>query len=379
MFILELIIYILFAWIMYSFAIESEESHASDLQIDKYLWYYMIFFSIIAAIRWRVGMDSISYINIFRNGEVRDESSEFIWDHLVLFIHDVGLHFTIGTGLVAFFQIFSITYTLKKYRYILVWIPVVLFGGRYFLDLMNGVRQMMVACGFVFLSKYIVERKLSFFVVGVLLLSGIHRSALILLPTYLLAYLPYGRFNLADRRVLCLTLLLICFIIGRTPAFQGLIQYITPVMMSTGYAHHADYYADLLSEGDREVLSLGPIMISFLISSIAVIWFAPALKEEYGDKIECFELWYLLSLLFSCGYFLFCNAGHMMIRPVQYFEFFLVIMLSLLLNYMYENRQKYALCLMLVSIWACTFIGVYKDTGRPIENTTYKTYFGRLK
>lgn len=377
MFIFELFIYVCFAWIMYHFARKSLKINGENGKMDFYLWAYMLFFTIISAIRWRVGVDSEAYIEIFRTGDVRDSSNEYIWNALVHFVHDWGLHFTLGTGLAAFFQIFCLTESLKKYKYILVLLPVVLFGGRYFLDLMNGVRQMMVACGFLYLSKYIVERKPWSFAIGIIVLSGIHHSALILLPTYLLTYVSLS--NLSDKRILCLALFFICFAMGQTPSFQGLIQLIQPVVTSTGYENYSEYYLASLSGKSSETLSMGPMMISFLLSSLAVIWFAPLLKEKFAGEIPCFNLWYFFSFLFSCGYFLFCNTGHMMIRPFQYFEFYLVIMMTLLLYYFHQNGHKLKFYCLAFIICVCTLTNVYKNTGQPIEFVLYKTYFERLK
>ena len=69
-----------------------------------------------------------------------------------------------------------------------------------------------------------------------------------------------------------------------------------------------------------------------------------------------------------------------MIRPFQYFELFLVIMLALLLHFFYINRGKYqySLYAFIFLIWVCTIIGVYKAYGRPVEFTIYKTFFGRI-
>lgn len=127
----------------------------------------------------------------------------------------------------------------QQYKYILIWFPVVLFGGRYYLGLMNGVRQMTVACVYVFLVKYIIERKPLPFLTGVLLLYGIHNSALLLLPTYLLTYIPFKK--LPNRRILCLAILLVCFAIGQTPSLQGLFKYVEQILFITGYDNYTDF------------------------------------------------------------------------------------------------------------------------------------------
>lgn len=386
MFIFELLIYVLFAWVMCTLAKKSEDNQHFLIEngvysngFDRYLWAYMLFFAFISAIRWRVGVDSIAYIAIFQEGEVRPGSTEHIWDWLVRFVHDNGLHFTVGTGIAAFAQIFLLTKSLKRYRYILVWLPIVIFGGRYYLSMMNGVRQMIAACGFVLLSIFIADRKIIHYAIGVFLLTLIHKSAIILLPIYLIAYIPIAKIDIAHKRTLCLGILTGCFIIGQTPSFQGFIKYLTPLVASTGYESYTDFYTNILIGKSAEKLSMGPIMISFLLSSVIVIWYAPVLSEVFSTKIKYFNIWYLFSFVFSCGYFLVCNTSHLFIRPVQFFELFLAIMLSLLLHYLYISGLYRKFYIVLFIICTCTLAGVYKDTGKQYENTTYKTYFGRLK
>lgn len=356
---------------------ESEESTG----FDGYIWAYMMFFTLISAIRWRVGVDSQGYIDIFIWGEVRENSTEHLWDALVKGVHDNGLPFYIGTGIVAFFQIFFLCKGLKEYKYLLIWLPIVIFGGRYYIDLMNGVRQMMVMCGFFYLSRFIVEKKFIQYVVGVFILSLIHQSALLLLPVCVLAIVPFNKIDLPDKKYLCLVALAICFFVGRTPVFQGMMYYLENILSLTGYGDaYVDYYAQVLSGEYTEALSLGPIMISYLLSGAIIIWYGPQLKAYYEEKIPYFNLWYFGSLFYSCGYFLVCNLSHMMIRPFQYFEVFQAVLLTMLLNYFHHNeeRDQYVFYALIAIIWSCTFIGVYKDTGRPIEFTTYKMFFDHI-
>lgn len=376
-FIIELLIYVFFAWAMYSLAKESILCHKNSMKFDGYIWCYVLFFTIISAIRWRVGVDSASYIEIFRDGVVRDGSKEYIWDWLVLLIHHWGLHFVIGTAIMAFLQIFFLCKGFQQYKYILIWFPVVLFGGRYYLGLMNGVRQMTVACVYVFLVKYIIERKPLPFLTGVLLLYGIHNSALLLLPTYLLTYIPFKK--LPNRRILCLAILLVCFAIGQTPSLQGLFKYVEQILFITGYDNYTDFYSNVLEGQGEEQLAFGPTMISFLLCSVVLVWYAPELQRTYGKVIPYFNLWYFFAVFYSCGYFLVCNISHMMIRPFQYFELFQAIMLALLLHYFSINKKRYQVHLyaLIFLIWVCTIIGIYKACNTPIEFTIYKTFFGR--
>lgn len=382
MFIIDILIYVLFAKAMYSFADKSERLYGDDTKIDKYLWGYILFFTVVSAVRWRVGIDSITYMDIFKEGKVREDSTEYIWDAIVMFVNRSGLHFAFGSGIAAFMQIYFLSRGMKEYKYILVWLPVVMFGGRYYIDLMNAVRQMIVACGFVYLSRYIVDRKLLRFTVGILLLSGIHHTALTLLPAYLCAYIPFGKLQLYNRRFLCVAILIVCVMIGQTPSFQGMVSYLEPMLSTFGYEKYSSWATSLLSgENTNEVLSFGPMMISQLLCGLAIIWYGPLLHEEYAAKVKCFSLWYLFALLFSCSYFLVCNVSHLFIRMTQPYELFLMIALAMLCRTFYIRKaqgydtQFYSLIFI---IWVYISIDLYKHVGNYWDFVSYKVFFNHL-
>lgn len=380
MFILEVLIYISFALFMSWLARGSSLLNKDKSQMDGYMICYILFFTIIAAIRWRVGVDSVTYIKIFQEGEVRPDSKEFLWDWLVRFVHNHGLHFVIGTATAAFLQIYLLYRSTKEYKFILIWLPIVLFGGRYFFDLMNGVRQMIAACGYVFLTRFVLERKFVHFLVGIFLLSGIHQSVLIMLPTYFFTYIPFNKLMLPNRRSIALSILLICVFVGQRASFQNILAYIEPILSITGYESHESFYANVLQGNGTERLSFGPTMISFLLCSIAAVWYGPQLKEEYETRIPYFQIWYLLAFIYSCTYFLFCNTSHMLIRPFQYFEMFQAIILSLLLHKLYTTkcRFNYPFYILILIIWTCTLAMTYTSIGKTNESILYKTYFERI-
>ena len=377
MFLFELLIYVFFALIMMILAKKSEEAFGEDTRMDRYLWCYVLFFSFISAIRWRVGMDSEMYIYTFKTGLVRNESTEYLWDWLVLFVKNNGIHFAFGMGVAAFLQIILLARALKEYKYLVIWLPVVIFGGRYFLDLMNGVRQMIVACGFVYLSNYILQKKLVHYLVGVLVLSLIHHSALILLPLYVFAYIPIGKLNLPNKRNICLIILGVCVAIGVVGSFTGATKYVEGFTLLIGYDNYSDWATDIMSGDKAERVGFGPMMLSYLAVAVFIIWYAPRLSDEYGDEMPQFNLWYFFSFVFACFFFLVYNISHLAIRFAQYFEFFQTIMLALLLHYFYVYRTEFRniLYILIISIWLSTLVGVYKSQSEKLEYTTYKTIF----
>lgn len=393
MFILEILIYVLFAYIMFACVRSSYNEETTEGFIVG-LWAFVIFYTFICAVRWGVGVDSIDYARMFKfgltNWSIENRGNEYIWSYFVNFIYNNKIHYTVGMGICAFLQILFISKALNSYRYILLYIPLVMFGGKYFLNLQDGMRQMVVACYFLYASKWIAEKKISTSIVyfGTLWVAHyIHNSALLL---FLFYFMP-NNLKIAKYRWIPLGMFLFCFVLGRTPQFQGLVSFVASATGLIGYDDYTDRVSDLLLEGQTaESLSFGPMMLSYFVCSAAVIWFGPQLKEEYEEKVHEFNLWYNFSYLYSCFYFLICNVSHLLIRPVNYLLLFLMVMNALVLCYLKTHwgetiilkmNSKLIFHMLVFSIWVNCAWQMYKSTNDvntsliKIEYATYKTIF----
>lgn len=380
MFLINLFVYIAFACIMSNLAKSENQLEASGAGLNKYLKWYVVFFTIICAIRWNVGADAISYAYMFENGDYRkreDINGEILFYGLTKLSSLLGLPFVIGMGLCAFLQIYPITKALQEYKYVLVVLPFVLFGSRYFLDLNNGVRQMIVASMFIYASRFIVDKKAWHYAIFIVLGAMIHQSAYMLIPFY---FIP-NKVIIADKRKLMLLVFTICFIMGQSPAFQGAITYAEDLAKLFGYEGYTERVGLFLSQGKTdESLAFGPMMLSYLLTAYFTIWFGPYLKESYEDKIPYFNLWYNLSFFYACAYFLVCNVSHIFIRPVQNFELFQMVIVSLLLyEFRYsEFRNQLLYVSLLFVLWVNISWDVTKSSGLRNESSTYKVFFMHL-
>lgn len=381
MVIVDIFIYVAFAFIASAIANKSEalvgDSDESAMAWDRYLVCFMLFFAVIGGLRWNVGSDCLSYAYWFKYPQIEAHNKEGLWWFLVDIIQSEGIHWSIGLGICAFAQIFFITKALKPYRWLLVFVPFVFFGGRYWLDCMGAVRQMIVACGFLWASTFIGDRKLFKYVLFVLIASLIHQSAVILLPFY---FLPL-KVSVVNHRWKLIAILAICFVLGQTPSFAGAIKYVQIITGATNYDGYSEVFSSLLMEGKTdEALAIGPMMLTYLAIPLLIIWYGPELNEEYSKKMPSFNIWYNLAYFYACGYFLVCNISHLFIRPMLYFSLFQMVMAALLLQYLWSNYKAhgvrqlttYAFCLIVAinTAW-----DVYKASGKPFECTTYKISF----
>lgn len=379
MFIFEILIYVFFAWVMSTLAKESRRYHPYSELWDKYIKWYMAFFTFVTAFRYGVGADYFSYEKILETGMITEQRAdqEIIWNQIVSFNSHMRLNAAFGFGLCAFLQIYFLVKACgEKNKFILVALPIVMFGSRYYLDITGFIRQITAACMFVWFSKYILERKPLRYFTWIIIASLFHHSALMLSVFY---FLPVN-FSFARKRNLMLIIFTPCFLIGMTPQFSSFIEQIQTITLLTGYEQYTTTVTDYISGKRDEALSFGPIMISFLLIALYLIWYGPKLRERYGDKIPMFNVWYNLSFIFACLYFLVANTGHLFIRPVQYLEFFQMIMAAILLYDLWEHRNsslknKHTAVAFVIIIWTSTLWGIIKDIDLPSSIVIYKSIF----
>lgn len=378
MFIFEILIYVFFAYVMCSYA---KKSYAFSLRTgevekpDNNLWVFWLFFALICGIRWNVGNDSVGYMIDFDEGRIRENSVEHLWDLLVLGIHGLHLHYTIGMAITGFIQIYFVTKLTSKYRYILLFLPIVLFGTNHFLDWCNAVRQMMAASIFVFSTQFILKKKIIPYILCIFAASQIHHSAQMLYVMYLFAYIRPDKISISDRRVLTIGIFITCFVLGMTPQFQSFLGFFTFIIQNVGdYDHVESFVQQTLGENNLTERAFGPIQLSFFLTNLAPIWFGPEMKRQFKETIPFYDMWWLFSFIYACGYFLVCNVNYMFIRPFLYLYPFQLLITSLLLYYFYSKKLKTHFWRFVIIIWITTVWNVMKSVGNPIESTTYKLF-----
>lgn len=378
MFIIDILIYVVFAMIMSWFARMSErETLNNPNRWDRYLTYYTLFFTVIAALRWNVGSDSKAYTWMFHTGKgVSQDSPEVIWYHIVDFVYGNGLHWAFGLAILGFLQMFFIVKALKQYRFMLIFLPFVMFGGRYWSELMGASRQMVAACIFVWSVRFIIERKPLKYFITIFLASFIHASSIVLLVFY---FIPL-KINAYKHRWLLLTGFLLCVVLGQTPSLQNYVQLMAESISSIGYERYTEEMTSAVMGETDGALSFGPMMLSYFLIPIFIIWFGPKLADAYGKEIKEFQVWYNVAYFYACVYFFICNISYLFIRPLMYFGLFQMLMATLLFKYLidriYRSRAMYLAAISYcVVIFTNSAWDVYKASQSRLDHVTYKVFF----
>lgn len=381
MFVFEVLIYAFFAWVMYGLARKSYICTLNtnrQYKMDRYLWMFIGFYVLICAVRYGVGVDSIKYASAFKHGEKyigKQNEGEFIWNGFISIIAENGIHFTVGMAICAFLQILPIVLILRTQKHVLRYLPIVLFGSMYFLILNNGVRQMIVACWFLYATKWIVERKILNYIFFILISLYIHSSSIVLVPLYFL----YNVGELSSKRKLCISILLACLVIGVVPQFQLSIGRFEDIMEMIGYDSYTDRMAEALLGENENKQAFGLQKMSYFISFFAITYFGKELNETYKYENKYFNIWWFYGFCYGCLYFLIGGRSYLFQRPLMYIVLFSMIMISYLLKYLKHKagiQSDMMSKFLIVSMWLSISWQIIKAMDlkkSETETVTYKT------
>lgn len=371
-------VYVLLMAIMHNLAVKSNRyfPFTDSEVIDKYLWYFICFFVIVAGTRFDVGTDSWGYHMKFKDEsdiQLYYDTGEILYWAWVKLCRMLGHNYILGLGGLAFVQIYCITKGLCKYKYLLVFLPIVLFGGKYFLSMMAAVRQMTAACILFYASTYAFNKDYKRFFLCVLIAMGFHHSALFFAPVI---FLP-KTFNLAKMWKFTIPLFLLCVIIGQSPSFQEYAKNASELTTMLGYEQHSDYILENMQDiNKKEQMSMGMVVLSWLFSAIALMWYGGKLRETYIAKIPQFDQWFFLFFFYICLFFLIARSDDLFMRPLMHFELYMMAMSCILLHYLYNYADKSRIMYRLIVfiICCCMLRTMFVAAPQyPHESSSYKS------
>lgn len=294
----------------------------------------ILLFAFISGIRWKVGMDHQSYLQNYKYLLQGAESREFegAFMHISKLFATMNLHFTFFFGFWAFLQIFFFYLAFKKERYLLPYIGVIIVLGGYYIGWMNGIRQTIAACMFVFSIQFINDRKPWQFFLTIFTATLFHQSAVLLFIFY---FIPQRDFF--KNRYINLGLLVLTVIVGTNPYWIDLLNNLEGLLNFIGYEGYADKLEYIIFELKKE-MNLGPRRMSLLLLNALVIWYHPQLKGFFFKRN--YQYYFNLSIIGAFLFNLLANTGNIFLRPVAYFTIFQIPVTAYLLYYLKSKKYK---------------------------------------
>ncbi len=364
----SILVYTLTAIILYALGKHVAYRNAVNLRLTgKEIGFFcpeiifsIVIFSFIAGVRYQVGVDHLSYLSNYmtfqKSGYIVRETLEPLYIFITQLFARNGIHFSFYFAFLASLQIGFIYYALRNDKNILPYIGICVMLHTFFLDWMNGIRQSIVMCAFVYAVEFIENRKLRYYLLFVIIASTMHKSAYLLIPIY---FLFYKSFDLSNRKV-NLAILFACVIIGAVPTWLGLLNGLDDILFLLGYEAYSEGIDVMTSENLRD-MSWGPSRLSVFISECIIIWLYPQMKNFYHENRRL-TIYFVLFFLGTCLYNLFANTSHIFLRPVSYFTIFRLPMLAYLLYYLIYTHKYFLFRFTIIVICIFTYWSIYKTS-----------------
>lgn len=344
---LSLIVYVGTALILY--LLMTNYVHRNRSTIKRYnkelpfasfeIVFSLLLFSLVAGMRYNTGVDYMSYWeDYFLISKGAEPYHDYEGGFMVLMssLARNGVHYSVFFGLCGFLQLFFVFYALRDNKYLLPYVSLYIMMGPLFLIWMNGVRQCIVVCFFVLLSRSILKREVIWYFVGVILASYIHKSALFLLPLFFVTYVPIKWFYNGKRN---LFILLICFIVGLSPIWLEHVTAFRIILEKIGYVSYGLEISELVSDDNLEATAMGPGRMMLLFLDVILIVVYPKVSDYFRNRYidQCF-IFYFSG---TCLYNLLVNTSHLFLRPVSYFTVFIVVVLAATLVYLKRKKVRW--------------------------------------
>ncbi|OPZ02915.1 MAG: Transmembrane protein EpsG [Bacteroidetes bacterium ADurb.BinA395] len=202
---------------------------------------------------------------------------------------------------------------------------------------MNGIRQSIVLCIFIYAVKYIKEKNLIKYLFWVIISYFIHKSALLLIPLYFIFVFDKDFFK---NIWIQLALIIIALILSYKDILSNIVPYLEQAVNFLDYSQYENVEHQLSlrqNEFNRSVRFYFPLLINIII-----VLFSKKLKANFINSN--FNIYYNIYFIGVLGSLIFYN-NPLMQRPLLYFIFSGFIIASYLLFFLWENLKTHKLYL----------------------------------
>ncbi|SEM43828.1 EpsG family protein [Chryseobacterium taichungense] len=296
----------------------------------------ILIFSTIFGMRYDVGVDYFSYLNSYLTKTHVGKN-----EYLFYFLSDLSwyfkLHFSIYFGIIAFLQILFFYLSFKNNRYLYPFLIFFLFTNGSFLFWMNGIRQALALCIWLYSLKYIVSRNFYMYLLFICIIFMVHRSSIILLIFYPLLV---GNRDYFKNIKIQLILLLLAFLL-RSIFFTLILKLesvFTLYVSILGDGLYDSYSMENLIDGFVESNGSGLAVYFKLLVNIIIILESKKLKKFYNNKY--FIICYFFFFIGILAKYIIPDGAVALSRPFRYFYIFDTIIYSFFTYYLCRNFNK---------------------------------------
>ena len=348
LFIKSVSIYALLGIVMYYSAMSVPLSLSGRRKMPKGYILCIVLFGVISGLRWDVGVDHLGYLQSYRESLLgrADSREDFEKGYLLVknifaFFH---FHYSLFFAFWAILQAYFVVQATRDEKYKVVPILLIIPLSWHYITWMNGIRQMVVACSFLWATKFIINKDFKKYLLWIIICSFIHKSVWFLLPVYFFNRIQ-GKWNNGIVQVL---ILFVCLILGSNPTWISLLNTLADPLTFLGFDRYASTLDFNTSADALKGFSFGPRMISMVGTYVFVILTHKRVCL-YFNSVK-YDLFYKLFVIGAYGHLLFINTSIFM-RPVDYFTIFSLPVSAYALCF-YKNTKQLVPFMFLLFICA---------------------------
>lgn len=334
-------------------------------------WLALLLFTFVFGMRYGVGVDYNTYLDIYEDWDYLSTTEygdrfEPGFQFVNYLCHALSLNVVRYFSILAFLQIFFLFLAFREAKEPFAFMCLTLiFTGLAMVSFMNGIRQCIAFCIFIFAIRYIEKKSFIKYLFFIALAASFHKSAVILLPLY---FIWRGKKEWFNNTTVQLALLLLSFCVVFINPIQEIISYVDEFILLLGYDNYLD--SDYM-EGARE---LGITDMFQLLIYVIIILQSGKMKSYFQS--DFFNILYDLFFVGVCLGYVF--TGSMMFgRIILYFTNISFIIFGYALAYLYKT-WRYSLGNLYSYVLLVLFVGVLfgRIMVHASENTTqYVFYF----
>lgn len=302
----------------------------------------IIVFAFFSGVRYDVGVDHLAYVNEYEHLRIFGEYKNIDYDigyNLVMFLFTrYQIHYVFFFLFLSFIQVVFIFWSFREERQILIYVGILLLLSFQYFFLMNGIKQGIAFCIFLYAIKFILERRVFLYVLAILLASTIHTSALLLLPVYL--FNPDNEREFMGAK-LQLLLVAITVYLGSSSIIHDFLNGID-IKFITGidFIDNSIKNTTLRTMQDIEFnrLTWGPTRIIEMLLNIFLILNSKQLIYWGSNRVKLIYVLYFISILLEAMFFKF----HGIMRIILYFSMLRFVIFSYLLYFLLREKRTTA-------------------------------------
>lgn len=306
-----------------------------------YLIIPCLLFAFIFGCRYNVGVDHLTYLqNYLYFPREYEPGFALISD----FCTKNNLHFAIFFGIIAFIQIFFFLLAFRNKAYLYPYILMILFLSCIELNWMNGIRQSIAACIFIYATNFIEKKQSIKYIIAILIAMQFHSSAILLLPIYFITYLP-----ILKNKWISIGIYLAALFVNTLPLEHFGLLFINA---SELLGYDEIYNEDTLEAYDVKA-GLGRFILN--ITFFIIILYSQKLKNFFKKDERWFNIMYNLYIIGMFGDIAF-NKVNLLNRPFEYFKAFWTVLAAMMIYYLITTKKNRTMLFIFISLFALTFL-----------------------